>query len=1222
MPFWLGTAIRSFTPEGIQFERYERIGYTEFALHDVRVDRDGLAVDVDRVQTLYPWTWLGRVWRERAETPFLSVGNATIEILAVDTPKGEGSEMEIVYKELFDLVEKTIGSLDKWAGYVVAERVLVKKGSQSGEIRNLVWRDRNLSFAIDSDLYPKMESKVVVDARNFPFRFTLNNGSRGLSVELVIEQVDGKANVVGKIGYLNNELIFEAHTPEHGLSIEYARWRANDWHIRKSDLGIEQSAYDELEFGIAGEWDGGSYRNEIVGRVLASELSEQWPAIRFETKTMGDMDRIQLDALTLSGPGVDVKLDDDIRYDFVSGKILGDVQFAVDLDLSHLNYEGLSGFVKGNASLTGTEKGQPSGRFELVTSDLKWKNYELERTELFGSIDWPMLKLEKSTVYWDSDVKAVFSGEYDFSNSTIIDGRIEANLASGVLKEFVPEGIVFDSVESRIQVLGPIAKPIHKGEVVFRQFSNELLKPLDGEILWYGESAEFAAIRASAKGEDRKIDLEASASVGEGGVKLELNRFGLNTDKGGSLSIKEPTEVTFKSKVENETRSFDLKLDGLALSTEEGTSIKASLDTLYPNRLNANLDVKDTRIASWVSPWLKDDSGILDIVVHDAEMELIWDDGPAILNADFDAVLNAEDLTYRFSGDVKSTAEETKINSLQLSVGDEELARLVGNAPPLFDPRRLQPLKVDPLSTFQLEIATQNSPLLAKILSGALPFEVERFNANINLGGPLSKPKGTLVVQVDVPREKVEHGLPAASINIDANVDGETLNLNQLTLNSGDKVFEGNGVAELPENAIRDLLVGNSVVWNDTRLELVLPKSNLAPISRFVPQFLGPGGTIKAELKGNSLDRLLGRIDIDGVNTRSIFPFGALREISSKLTFCDDVLRLESFVGRIGRESIEMEGFFNLEQKSFELSVKASNAPLLRQAGMLIRSDLDLKISQGPGEIAAVTGLVNLRESFFLIDTTSLAVGGGGGGRSPESRPPYFSVDVDPLGDWTFDLEIKGERFMKLQTPAATGRLSVDMEMRGTLAEPWLRGRVSFDEGDLLFPFAAFEVQQGDIDFPIGDPYTPVIAMVGETQRFGYDLSVNISGSVFDPQIRFASSPPLTSEQILMMIMAGENPEGLGEYSASKRASKIGSYLSKGLFSSGGDSSGLGSRLSIESGQNLSRQGKETMEIEFRIENWLQLVGEYDEYDAWNAGLRLRLLKQRIQHRDGSEAKK
>ena len=92
--------------------------------------------------------------------------------------------------------------------------------------------------------------------------------------------------------------------------------------------------------------------------------------------------------------------------------------------------------------------------------------------------------------------------------------------------------------------------------------------------------------------------------------------------------------------------------------------------------------------------------------------------------------------------------------------------------------------------------------------------------------------------------------------------------------------------------------------------------------------------------------------------------------------------------------------------------------------------------------------------------------------------------------------------------------------------------------------------------------------------------------------------------------MAGDVPDENFSYSASQRASKIGTYLSQGLLSSGGGE-GLGSRFSLVTGQNLSEQGKETLEMEFKLDDQFQLLGEYDEYDAWNAGIRWRAIRRK-----------
>ncbi len=259
-----------------------------------------------------------------------------------------------------------------------------------------------------------------------------------------------------------------------------------------------------------------------------------------------------------------------------------------------------------------------------------------------------------------------------------------------------------------------------------------------------------------------------------------------------------------------------------------------------------------------------------------------------------------------------------------------------------------------------------------------------------------------------------------------------------------------------------------------------------------------------------------------------------------------------------------------------------------------------------------MTGTVDLKDGLFLLNRNTLLSGGSAGGRTAKTRPPFFSVEVPPISEWMMDIAVKGDRFIRVRTPAADGTLSLDMKLQGKLKEPFATGRLEFDEGNLYFPFSSFTVDYGIAELPIGDPFTPMVELIGTSQRFGYDITVEVTGSAYDPQVTFSSSPPLSSEQIMLMVVAGENPEGMFDYTGVERVSKLGTYLSKGLFSSGEENDSFFNRLSVESGKNLSKQGKETMEIEYRIDDRFQLVGEYDEYDFWNAGLRWRILKRKV----------
>jgi translocation and assembly module TamB len=65
--------------------------------------------------------------------------------------------------------------------------------------------------------------------------------------------------------------------------------------------------------------------------------------------------------------------------------------------------------------------------------------------------------------------------------------------------------------------------------------------------------------------------------------------------------------------------------------------------------------------------------------------------------------------------------------------------------------------------------------------------------------------------------------------------------------------------------------------------------------------------------------------------------------------------------------------------------------------------------------------------------------------------------------------------------------------------------------------------------------------------------------------------------------------------------------LGQSLLASFGGESGTGERLSLSSGESVSRQGRETYGIEYRLSDRWSFVGEYDEFDEFNAGLKWRV---------------
>ena len=100
----------------------------------------------------------------------------------------------------------------------------------------------------------------------------------------------------------------------------------------------------------------------------------------------------------------------------------------------------------------------------------------------------------------------------------------------------------------------------------------------------------------------------------------------------------------------------------------------------------------------------------------------------------------------------------------------------------------------------------------------------------------------------------------------------------------------------------------------------------------------------------------------------------------------------------MGGQPVRVEGQATWEpgmQPEFDLKLTGTNLPLVRQTGLLLRGDLDLRVTSDAKGRGAVGGTVKLHDGLMLADIRSLVPSGGAERR--ETRPPYFSVGVETV---------------------------------------------------------------------------------------------------------------------------------------------------------------------------------------------------------------------------------
>ncbi|MBC8009847.1 MAG: translocation/assembly module TamB domain-containing protein, partial [Burkholderiales bacterium] len=299
------------------------------------------------------------------------------------------------------------------------------------------------------------------------------------------------------------------------------------------------------------------------------------------------------------------------------------------------------------------------------------------------------------------------------------------------------------------------------------------------------------------------------------------------------------------------------------------------------------------------------------------------------------------------------------------------------------------------------------------------------------------------------------------------------------------------------------------------------------------------------------------------------------------------------------------------EEPMLDLALKAERFPLLRKPGLLLRGDLDLAVKTDEAtRRTRVGGEVRMRDSLFLADIRPLIAatsGGGGSAAAARARPPYFSVDTEPLGGWALGVTVRGDEFLRLRTPVFEGVGSTRFSLTGTLRDPRVEGEFVIDEGRILFPFASFTVQDGAVRILRNDPFTPRLDFRAQGRRLGYDLRLELTGTAEAPQLQLFSTPALDAEALLLMVTAGVSPEQDQTSRASQRLAAVGAYVSRDLLRTLGLASTDEERLSIQAGEQVSRAGRETYGFDFRLDERWSLVGDYDEFDAYNMGVKWRI---------------
>jgi len=131
------------------------------------------------------------------------------------------------------------------------------------------------------------------------------------------------------------------------------------------------------------------------------------------------------------------------------------------------------------------------------------------------------------------------------------------------------------------------------------------------------------------------------------------------------------------------------------------------------------------------------------------------------------------------------------------------------------------------------------------------------------------------------------------------------------------------------------------------------------------------------------------------------------------------------------------------------------------------------------------------------------------------------------LGRLALSVHIEGSRDITIQNELADVEARVDLDIKGTVANPALTGHVEASGGTLTLRGQRYEITRGNIDFVDPLRIEPVLDIQAEADLRNYRVILAISGRGDNIRVDPRSDPPLSQIEIVNLIAGGRTAEEL-----------------------------------------------------------------------------------------------
>ncbi len=1231
LPLWFPWILQPVLKKyQVHYSRYERESYNLFILHDVKFTNATAKLQAKEVEVLLPAPWLWRHLSGDSRKNFLRVTDWDVAISGSNKSKERTSVFKVA-----KTIDPPLAQLNHWLPRVALingriHPALPGKG-WAISIPSAEWKQGSLIAEISA---AKILPQTFFNARlahksSKQIAFKIAEWNLDGTVETRVEKAT--VDVKGEMFWLSNRVDVSAEFGRDGSLPDTASIQSKSFQIPAKFLRLE--GYHELVGALDLRWETNRFAVDLTAQAQPIESGEIFLSpIEAVIHASGDTNSVRIENANISLPWLHVKLSTNAEFSFRGEMLSQAATLNIDADLSRQKWIAAGGQLKGEAILRRGTNRFPDTTFNLAGTNVAVREIHTKQFDARGKFYWPSLRIESAKVQFDDGAIAEANLLFNAVTRTISEGKLKLNGQIGYA--FLPPDVSYENISLAAEFSGPLKNLSHSAHLKLQGVELPRLVPLEISADWRGSQLSLENFQAQFVSKNSTLVLAGSSLAQTNHFSAQVQKLLFTTNEQPVLSLEKPFSISA-------VKTGDAK-SAWAIGVEpfrwlgEKSIISLAGKIRWPNEGQISATAKQIDFLAW-----QDFSSqqLPEARLEQIKFSAAWTNGP--VNFAFTGLAHffSEDETP-FTAELDTSGDKTGMTIKRAEVGTSAQAVISGKGflPITFNPASKSNLVQEvPNQRIDFHATTTTNAQFWERMSEWTRLNFQEPSAQIAVAGTIAAPQGKILLsakEVLLKSKKGSATLPSSSVQ-NTNLAGEKSELDRslalpgqtlprfqnvsadfdlvsdhIALHRFEFFVEGQPVTATGELPLPKSFKGgwtNIFDWRKANVHLKIVDAQIAPFQRLFPNVLSPFGTVNLDATTKA-GRLNGDLRVAGAALRPIPSLGPVHDIQARLKLDGDQVKLETFKGSIGGQPVDLFGEINLAKKDktsglplFHFKLHGTNVPLARQPEFILRSDIDLNVSNEKAEGALISGALNLRDSFYLSDLKMLVPGKVS---RPKQRPPYFSVEAERFANWRLNVTLQGNNFLKVRSPLFRGDFSANLRLTGTLREPAALGDLKINSGVVLLPFANLRVNQGYVSLTSENPYRPQLAINASGRTFGYDVKMDMTGPADKPSIVFTSNPGLTSEQILLMVTAGELPRDEINFSTQQKAGSLAFFLGKNLFSKFGSGGAGEEKLEIHSGEDVSTQGKQTYYLEYKLTQDWSLIGEYDRFGAVNAGFK------------------